>query len=102
MATAAFYADCDPDEAAAAVARLGPQLVAGSRQAPNGIAWHDTPSTFVICLRDESIQVPLLRRMSSRATDVVEWDTSHSPFLSRPELVVDLLADLAHAPRSRP
>jgi hypothetical protein len=33
--------------------------------------------------------------MATNAQHVVEWDTSHSPMLSRPELVADLLADLA-------
>ena len=33
--------------------------------------------------------------MATNADHVVEWDTSHSPMLSRPELVADLLADLA-------
>jgi hypothetical protein len=29
---------------------------------------------------------------------VVEWPTGHSPFASRPDLVVDLLIDLAGGP----
>jgi hypothetical protein len=33
--------------------------------------------------------------MAQRATHVVEWNTSHSPMLSRPDLIVDLLDGLA-------
>jgi hypothetical protein len=33
--------------------------------------------------------------MAERATHVVEWNTSHSPMLSRPDLIVDLLDGLA-------
>jgi hypothetical protein len=33
--------------------------------------------------------------MATRATNVVEWDTSHSPFLSQPQLVADLLIEIA-------
>jgi hypothetical protein len=33
----------------------------------------------------------LMEEMASRAAIVIEWDTSHSPMLSQPELVVDLL-----------
>ena len=44
---------------------------------------------------DQTIAPESQRKMATNATHVVEWDTSHSPMLSRPELVADLLADLA-------
>ena len=38
--------------------------------------------------------------MAKHADDhVVEWDTSHSPMLSRPDLVADLLAGARRAVR---
>jgi hypothetical protein len=33
--------------------------------------------------------------MAERATHVVEWNTSHSPVFSRPDLIVDLHDGLA-------
>jgi hypothetical protein len=35
------------------------------------------------------------RIMAARCTESVDWPTSHSPFLSRPDLVTDLLVALA-------
>jgi hypothetical protein len=33
--------------------------------------------------------------MAKHADDVVEWDTSHSPMLSQPDLLAELLTELA-------
>ncbi len=51
----------------------------------------------MVCTADGALVAEFQRAMSDRATNVVEWDTSHSPFFSRPELVADLLAGLARA-----
>jgi len=37
----------------------------------------------------------LQRLMAARCTTSVEWDTAHSPFLNRPDLVAGLLIGLA-------
>ena len=62
---------------------------------PARVAWRDTPSTYVITRHDRTMNTELQREMARRAKHVVEWDTSHSPVLSRPDLVVDLLDSLA-------
>jgi pimeloyl-ACP methyl ester carboxylesterase len=94
VAPGAFYADCSPSDTAWAVERLGGHPAASLRQTIDTAAWRDIPSTYVICEDDRALPVWLQRVLSERATNVVTWPTSHSPFLSRPELVVDLLADL--------
>jgi hypothetical protein len=38
-----------------------------------------------------------MQRSAARVGTVVEMPTSHSPFLSRPELVADLLIELSAA-----
>jgi pimeloyl-ACP methyl ester carboxylesterase len=53
------------------------------------------PSTYVVCTEDCAVAVWLQRAFARRATHTVEWPTGHSPFLSDPELVVDLLGTLA-------
>jgi len=98
-----FYHDCDPALAATATARLramavGPGAAAADADAsaePTRAAWLDIPSTYVVCTSDQVVHPETQREMAQNATDVVEWDTSHSPMLSRPDLVVDLLAGLA-------
>jgi pimeloyl-ACP methyl ester carboxylesterase len=95
LAAAAFYHDCDEDTAAWAVAHLGRQSMSSMRQSPRAVAWRERPSTYVVCTDDRAVDPGLQRLHAARCTTAVEWPTSHSPFLSRPELVTDLLVQLA-------
>jgi pimeloyl-ACP methyl ester carboxylesterase len=95
VAAEALYHDCDPETVAWALARLGPQPLVTLQQDPRAVAWRSRPSTYVVCSRDLAIHPDLQRLLAQRCTTSVEWDTGHSPFLSRPDLVVDLLAGLA-------
>jgi pimeloyl-ACP methyl ester carboxylesterase len=97
-AAACLYNDCDESTAAWATARLGPQPLVTLQQTPRAVAWSSKPSTYVVCTDDLTIPPELQRLLAKRCTTSVEWPTSHSPFLSRPDLVADLLADLAAGP----
>ena len=90
-----MWADAPPDRAAVARASLRSQAIAPMVESPDRTAWRDTPSTYVVSERDRVVAPDLQREMAQRAGDVVEWDTSHSPMLSRPDLVVALLDRLA-------
>ena len=94
-AVAAFYHDCAPDVASAAVERLRPQPLASLADSVNAAAWHDKPATYVVCTDDRAIAPGLQRAIAARVNTQIEWATSHSPFASRPELVADLLIDLS-------
>jgi pimeloyl-ACP methyl ester carboxylesterase len=96
-AATAFYADCDAAVATRALARLGSQLSASFAQPVRAAAWREIPSTYVLCTDDRAINPAFQRAMAARTTEIVEWPTSHSPFLSRPDLVVALLVDLANS-----
>jgi len=93
-----FYNDCPPDVAAAATARLTPQPMTNLGQSPTTIAWRERPSTYAVCTLDNAVHPDLQRILADRATHQVEWASDHSPFLSHPEWVVDLLRDLARSP----
>jgi hypothetical protein len=58
-------------------------------------AWRYAPTTYVICERDGSITLDYMRAAAKLVDHHVSWPTSHSPFLSRPELVVNLLREIA-------
>jgi len=94
-AGAAFYNDCAPDVAAAAIARLRPESLAALAGEVDAAAWRDKPATYVVCTEDRALPVALQRSNAARVGESVDWPTSHSPFLSRPELVADLLVELS-------
>jgi len=90
-----FYNDCSPADVAWAMDRLRPMFMAGDPVGPPRRAWADKPSTYVVCSLDAAIPAHHQRDMAQRATRVVEWDTGHSPFINRPDLVSSLLIEIA-------
>jgi pimeloyl-ACP methyl ester carboxylesterase len=89
-----FYHDCDPAIAARAVAALVAQPAATFSQAPNGAGWKEHPSTYVVCTDDHILDETGQRNFARRCNDVVVMSTSHSPFLSDPAGVADIVARL--------
>ena len=60
-------------------------------------AWRSVPSTCVVCLRDQALAVPMQRWLAQRAhSQLLEMETSHSPFVSAPDSLAALIADIAH------
>jgi pimeloyl-ACP methyl ester carboxylesterase len=97
LATAAFYHDCDPEAAASATRSLRPQSLASFNGKPRTIAWHDKPATYALCTDDRAVLPDLQRANARRLSSTVEWPTSHSPFLSRPDLVAELIVRRAQS-----
>ncbi len=62
---------------------------------PRDTAWNKITTTYVVCTEDQALLAEGQRTLARRADRVVEWSTDHSPFLSAPHLMVDLLDDLA-------
>ena len=91
----AFYHDCAADVASAAIERLRPQSLTALAGSVDAAAWREKPATYVVCADDRALPVPLQRSNAARIGDSVDWPTSHSPFLSRPDLVADLLVELS-------
>jgi pimeloyl-ACP methyl ester carboxylesterase len=90
----AFYHDCDPQVAADCTAQLRPFACVGWDLVETSVApaWSLYPTTYVVCAQDRGISPDDQRAMAAKAGDVVELDTSHSPFLSRPRQVADVIA----------
>ncbi|MFJ1709609.1 alpha/beta fold hydrolase [Kitasatospora sp. NPDC088346] len=100
-----FAGDVDPAVAEAALGLLTPD-------APIGIAlgsttltregWGSVPRTYVACTRDMTVRPALQQKFISDAdaafpdnpTSVVTLDSSHSPFLSMPGRVADIVTKL--------
>lgn len=90
-----FYNDCEPELASWAAAQLRPQAAGCLTEGVTRAAWRDADSTYILCERDLVLSGQMQEAMAKRCTRVARWSTSHSPMLSRPEFLVELLADLA-------
>jgi hypothetical protein len=66
-------------------------------QIPDAVAWRATPSTYVVCANDLAVHPELQRIMSARCSRRVVWASDHSRFVSHPELVTNLQAELAES-----
>jgi len=91
----AFYAECPPGVARAAIARLCPQPTATFTQAVTGAPWKTIPSTYVRCTLDQAIPITSQDVMAQRCGTVVTLETDHSPFASRVPETAELLERLA-------
>jgi pimeloyl-ACP methyl ester carboxylesterase len=88
-----FYADCDERDARAAFERLRPQS-----RAPYDVpcpleALPPAPRTYVVCTEDAIVDPENARRVATGrlGAELVELPGSHSPFLSRPAALAEIL-----------
>ena len=87
-----FLQDC-PDVVPAALERLARQSLGVVGAPVRAAAWHDVPTTYLVCTGDRGTPASAQREFARRADEVVELDAGHHPFLSRPQAVADLLLD---------
>lgn len=93
LAHALFYGDCDAQTQRAATERLRPMPVAPFTEPVGEPGWRAFPSTYVVCAHDGALPPELQRDVfAPRADEAIELEASHSPFLSQPERLSDLLA----------
>jgi pimeloyl-ACP methyl ester carboxylesterase len=97
LACDTFYGDCSPAVQQLSLERLRPMPTAPFSEPVPEAAWRTIPSTYVVCTQDEAIPVEWQRDFAARADEVIELEASHSPFLSQPEALTDLLAERAGA-----
>ena len=89
-ATALFYGDAEPEVADAACRRLRPMVLdaaALTSAPPRPLA----PTTYVVCEEDGAVPPRAQRRIAVYCDKMFQWPTDHSPFLSWPGTVADVL-----------
>ena len=90
-----FYHDCDEATARWAYERLGPERFGDTTITPVSIPrfWAaDLPRSFILCLQDRSMPRWLADTVARRlGVEQLTIDTSHSPFMSRPRELAELL-----------
>jgi pimeloyl-ACP methyl ester carboxylesterase len=92
-ATSLFYADCPPAVAARAVSLLRRDTALNFTLSPTAAEWRQTPSLYVATRRDRTWPPSLAEAFADRCDNVVAVDTSHSPYLSAPDLTAGIIAD---------
>ncbi|MCX4825880.1 alpha/beta fold hydrolase [Streptomyces sp. NBC_01142] len=101
----AFFGDVAPAVADAAIGLLTPDAPVGIALGATTLThdgWGSTPRTYVTCARDMTVRPALQQKFIADAdaafpdnpTSVIALDSSHSPFLSMPGQVADLVAKL--------
>jgi pimeloyl-ACP methyl ester carboxylesterase len=87
-ATASFYYDCDPDDAAWAAPQLCDEPLAPIMTPVHltDAGYGRVPKTWILTTKDRTVP-PLLQREQAESigAEIVELDGGHSPFLSAPE-----------------
>jgi hypothetical protein len=98
-----FYHDCDEATARWAFERLGPERFGDTTVTPVSVPrfWAaDLPRSFIRCLQDQSMPRWLADTVTRRlGVEQLTIDSSHSPFLSRPRELAELLV---HATTTQP
>lgn len=86
-----FYTDCPPAVVSDAISRLRHQSWTSFTEPVATPSWRNIPSTYVICTRDQALPPVAQGVLSARCTDVRLLPASHSPMLSQPDALADLL-----------
>ncbi len=89
-----FYNKCSTEIASEATAMLRTQSLPSFNQAITQVAWKDIPSTYIICEQDNAIPLFAQEAMSARASLQVRMDSDHSPFLSAPRELAEIISKL--------
>lgn len=94
-----FYGDCSLEDVAFAAERLcieplGPLM---EPIEPTPERWGSLPRVYIECLKDRALTPEMQQRIYSQSEidQVFSMDTSHSPFFSEPERLVELLIGAA-------
>jgi hypothetical protein len=94
-----FYGDLPDDRAAAAVDRLVAQTQRAFVERVRGAGWRSVPTTYVVCDEDQAIPPAMQATMAEHAgATVVHLASSHSPFLSMPAELADLVVAVVSGP----
>jgi pimeloyl-ACP methyl ester carboxylesterase len=96
-ATRAFYDDCPPERAAWACARLRRQGAPPYVEVTPLQMWPDVPTSYIATTKDKIIGSGWQRRVAKArlGIEAIDIRTAHSPFLSTPAAVADILGELA-------
>ncbi|WP_420364243.1 alpha/beta hydrolase [Curtobacterium sp. L3-7] len=88
---ARFLQDADESVQRAAWERVTTQTAAAFVTPTSAAGWQGVDSTYLVCTDDRSTTVALQRSHAARATRAVDVPTGHHPFVTRPDIVADVV-----------
>lgn len=91
---AVFFHDLPKPEAERAVARMTPFSTVAANQALTTAVWHTVSSTYIVCDHDHAF-VEGQKLLAQRATRIRYLPSSHSPMLSMPGALTDIIEEAA-------
>jgi len=94
LAKKALYQDCSDDIADWAIGQLTPQTLASFRS-PRSSFDVDVPSYYVRCTLDNAIDLSVQELMAGRCNEFATLESGHSPMLSVPSTLCDLIVSTA-------
>ena len=94
-ARSVFFHRCSPEDAewAATHLRAMPTSVLMAPP-PTSPAWQTLPSTYIVCTDDRILSVSAQEQMAANADRVLRIDSDHSPFLSCPGTLGEVLREI--------
>lgn len=94
VAAGLFFRACDPETARRAAARLRPQVWTTSQEVTPLERWPDCEIVSIVCADDEVLSPDWSRRIAREVLGIepVELRSGHSPMLSHPSELADVLA----------
>ncbi|GGZ29239.1 hypothetical protein GCM10010300_85210 [Streptomyces olivaceoviridis] len=91
-----LYNDVPQDKRKAALARLLPQTALSFAEPVSRAGWKTVPTSYVLCDDDRSLPPSYQQPFAERAGAVHHLPSGHTPLLSMPEKLADLLERIAH------
>ena len=97
-----FFQDYTPADVSWAFARLRPQAAAPRREVCPLSSWPPGDRAYILCREDHAISPTWSRRVARERLGVepIELGGSHSPFISQPSALADVLDRLARGSRA--
>ena len=90
-----FYADCSDADIEWAKRHIDRQKLDTFIQNVSQSLWSKVDSSYVLCTEDNAVPMPAQKVFAQRCKQQILLESSHSPMLSQPEKVADLLLALA-------
>jgi pimeloyl-ACP methyl ester carboxylesterase len=103
LARTHLYADCDDATADGAIRRLRPQALHPMLLPFPLTELPAVRSTYIVCTDDQMVPCQWSKRVASTrlGADIIELPGSHSPFLSRPGALAEVLLGIAGGSATR-